>query len=64
MKVKDLIQQLSHCNQEADVFVYSQMEEGGDSAGEVMSAAQAKENLYFKGDAPWNEDADNFVVIA
>jgi len=64
MKVKDLLAQLSHCNQEADVFVYSQMEEGGDKAEEVMSAEQAKENLYFKGDAPWGEGSDNFVVIA
>ncbi len=62
MKVKDLQAQLAACNSEDTVYLYLSEEEGGERAGKVISAEAAKK-LYFKGDAPWNEDATNFVVI-
>ncbi len=64
MKVKELIEQLASHNQDAEIFVYSQIDEGGDETNELLSSEDAKGKLYFKGDAPWDEDDNNFVVIA
>jgi hypothetical protein len=64
MTVKELIKALSNHDPNAEVFVYSQTDEGGDKATEVLSNQGAVEALYFKGDAPWRNDDDNFVVIS
>jgi len=53
MKVREVIEQLNACDQEAEVFVYSRIDEGGDKTHKVLSMEEAKEQLYFKGDAPW-----------
>jgi hypothetical protein len=65
MKVKDLIEALKNIDPEHNVYVYSDIDEGGDEPRRVLNAEDAIAHLYFKGDAPWYPSRDkNFIVIA
>jgi hypothetical protein len=67
MNVKQLIEALSTRNPEDKVYVYSEIDKGGDEALQIYSSKDAIEKLYFNGDAPWgiveNKIDHNFVVI-
>lgn len=65
MKVSTLIEQLNACDPDADVLVYSQIDEGCDQAYHGVYSMEEGEKLYCKGDtvAAYADDPKNYIVI-